>query len=81
MHFMQITTITTKLIIYFGKKMFRRLNVGSDDGLDFDDFANVGLAVCGLLGSIGILRVNGMRPSNINCASPVKRRYQSEGKE
>ena len=55
------------------EKMFRRLNVGSDDGLDFDDFAVVGLAVCGLLGSIGILRVSGMRPSNINCASPVKR--------
>jgi hypothetical protein len=78
---MQFTTNSYKINNYISEKMFRRLNAGSDDGLDFDDFAVDGLVVCGLFGSIGILLVNGMRPSNINCASPVKRRYQSEGKE
>ena len=37
------------------EKMFRQLNVGSDDGLEVDGFAVVGSAVCGLLRSIGIL--------------------------
>jgi hypothetical protein len=47
----------------------------------FDGFAVVGLAVCELLGSIGILIVNGILPSNIDCASPVKGKNQSEGKK
>lgn len=59
--------------------------VGVSDGfalgfsLDISDGLDLGLSVpYGLLGSIGIVAVNGARPSNINCASPVKRKYQSE---
>ena len=37
--------------------------------------------MCGTFGLRGIALVNVRLPSNINCASPVKRRYQSEGNE
>jgi len=40
----------------------------------------VGRGVCGTKGFRGIVLVNVRLPSNINCTSPVKRRYQSEGK-
>jgi hypothetical protein len=48
--------------------------VGLADGLV------VGRGVCGTRGLRGIVLVNVRFPSNINCTSPVKRRYQSEGK-
>ena len=52
------------------------LTLGVSDGLEL-----VLSFRYGLLGSIGIVAVIGTRPSNINCASPVKRKYQSEGNE
>ena len=48
--------------------------VGLADGLV------VGRGVCGTKGFRGIVLVNVRLPSSINCTSPVKRRYQSEGK-
>jgi hypothetical protein len=48
--------------------------VGLADGLV------VGRGVCGTRGLSGIVLVNVRLPSNINCTSPVKRRYQSEGR-
>ena len=55
--------------------------VGFDVGLD-DDGLVVGFRVVGLRVGIrvrGRVFVNGRIPSSINCASPVKRRYQSDG--
>ena len=46
--------------------------MGSDDDLNLGTLLLLD-KVCGLVGSIGILLFNGMRPFNINCASPVKR--------
>ena len=48
--------------------------VGLADGLV------VGRGVCGTRGFRGIVLVNVRFPSSINCTSPVKRRYQSEGR-
>jgi len=41
----------------------------------------VGRGECGTFGLRGIVLVNVRLPSSINCTSPVKRRYQSEGNE
>lgn len=49
-------------------------NVGLADGLV------VGRGLCGTRGLRGIVLVNVRLPSSINCTSPVKRRYQSEGR-
>jgi hypothetical protein len=63
--------------------------VGFDDvgiavGFRVDVGVPVGLEVYGTHGALwssGIVLVNARFPSNIRCASPVKRRYQSEGKD
>ena len=47
--------------------------VGLADGL-------VVRGMCGTRGLRGIVPVKVRLPSNINCASPVKRRYQSDGR-
>ena len=72
-----------------GPGVFVGLFVGFGDGLPVG--LRVGLVLGlpvgpdvygthGMLGSRGIVPVSGRFLSNINCASPANRRYQSEGK-